>query len=112
MQAALLRELPPGCRWTPPAGGMFFWLSLPAGLDAPRLLPAALQAGIAYVPGVEFYVGGSSAPAGDELRRSLRLSFVTLSPQQIDEAVKRLGQVVREALAALSGQDLPLPQAA
>jgi 2-aminoadipate transaminase len=112
MQAALLRELPPGCRWTPPAGGMFFWLDLPAGLDAPRLLPAALQATVAYVPGVEFYVGASSAPAGDDMRRSLRLSFVTLSPQQIDEAVKRLGQVVRQALAAPSGQAVPRQHAA
>ncbi|MFM2066570.1 MAG: hypothetical protein RLZZ584_1479 [Pseudomonadota bacterium] len=105
MQAALTRELPPGCRWTPPAGGMFFWLTLPEGLDAPALLPAALDAGIAYVPGVEFHAA-DDAPAGArnaaehaELRRSLRLSFVTLSPAQIDEAVARLGRVLRTALA-------------
>ena len=31
MRAALEAHLPPGCRWTVPTGGMFFWVSLPEG---------------------------------------------------------------------------------
>ncbi|MEY4749440.1 MAG: hypothetical protein RIQ60_1654 [Pseudomonadota bacterium] len=103
MQAALQRELgglgdsPEGCRWATPQGGMFFWLTLPAGLDAQRLLEQALAASIAFVPGAEFFVTGTAGPAE---RRTVRLSFVTLSPAQIDEAVRRLGTVLRAALAA------------
>ncbi|MFM2120301.1 MAG: hypothetical protein RL722_1769 [Pseudomonadota bacterium] len=106
MQAALQQELPAGCQWQLPGGGMFFWLQLPEGLDAQALLPLALEAGIAYVPGIEFHPpGGSDAAAVGRLRRSLRLSFVTLSPAQIAEAVARLGRVVK---AAQAGQG-PLP---
>ena len=42
MQAALLAHLPAGCRWQPPIGGMFFWVELPAHLDATALLPLAV----------------------------------------------------------------------
>src|SRR5512139_3150769 len=77
MQAALTRHLPPGCRWTPPGGGMFFWLELPDGLDAGALLPQAVEAGVAYVPGAAFYCDAPQA-------NRLRLSFVTVTPERID----------------------------
>jgi 2-aminoadipate transaminase len=122
MQSALLRELPPGCTWQAPQGGMFFWLTLPPGLDARALLAPALQAGFAFVPGAEFFVGAAQAVAPDagsastghlpaeatlasagpgrpgiDPARTVRLSFVTLAPAQIDEAVRRLGQLLRQA---------------
>jgi 2-aminoadipate transaminase len=55
MRAALDKHLPPGCRFTVPAGGMFFWVELPEDLDATELLPQAVAAGMAYVPGAPFY---------------------------------------------------------
>ncbi|MEO8297379.1 MAG: PLP-dependent aminotransferase family protein [Burkholderiales bacterium] len=88
MHAALTRHLPPGCEWQLPAGGMFFWLRLPPGCDAQALLPAAVEAGIAFVPGAPFFV---QAPDP----RCLRLSFVTLSASQIDEGVRRLACILR-----------------
>ena len=91
MAAALQRHLPPGCEWQRPVGGMFFWLRLPAGLDALALLPKAVAAGIAFVPGAAFY-----AQAADP--RTLRLSFVTLAPAMIAEGVAIFGRVLREAL--------------
>jgi len=71
---------------------MFFWLRLPAGCDAMALLPRAVEAGVAYVPGAAFYADRPDL-------RTLRLSFVTLAPADIDDALRRLGQVVREQLA-------------
>ncbi len=91
MAAALRQHLPPGCEWLEPQGGMFFWIRLPEGLDAMALLPLAVEAGIAFVPGAAFY-----AEAPDP--RTLRLSFVTLNPAQIAEGVEILGRVLREAL--------------
>jgi 2-aminoadipate transaminase len=91
MAAALQRHLPPGCRWQRPAGGMFFWVELPESLDAAALLPRAVDAGVAYVPGAPFYCRDARA-------RTLRLSFVTVSPEQIERAVAALGAVFAEAL--------------
>jgi len=95
MGAALLRHLPAGCDWQTPQGGMFFWLRLPVGLDATALLPRAVAAGVAYVPGAPFFAG----PADDEVRRCLRLSFVTLPAEQIERGIAALGAVLHEALA-------------
>jgi 2-aminoadipate transaminase len=85
MAAALARHLPAGSECSAPAGGMFFWVRLPAGCDAMALLPKAVEAGVAYVPGAAFY-------ADDPDPRTMRLSFVTLSPADIAEAVERLGR--------------------
>ncbi|HEU4458989.1 MAG TPA: PLP-dependent aminotransferase family protein [Methylibium sp.] len=95
MAAALQRHLPPGCAWQTPRGGMFFWLRLPAGLDAMALLPRAVEAGVAFVPGAPFFAG----EPGEAERRCLRLSFVTLAPARIEEGVAALGRVLHEAIA-------------
>jgi 2-aminoadipate transaminase len=90
--AALGRHLPAGTRWTTPDESAFSLLVvLPEGLDAGTLLPRALERGIAYVPGAVFHVGGQGAG-------SLRLSFASLPAARIEEGVRRLGDVVREAL--------------
>ncbi len=89
MHAALQRHLPAGCRWQLPGGGMFFWLELGGGRDTTALLAQAVARGMAYVPGAPFYCG---APRHD----TLRLSFVTATPDQIDTAVAALGQLLKE----------------
>ena len=94
MAAALREHLPAGTEWQAPKGGMFVWLRLPAGLDALQLFPAAVAAGVAYVPGSAFY-----AEQADP--RTMRLSFVTLGTAEIADAVARLGGVLRAAVAAL-----------
>jgi len=92
MRAALEAHMPAGCRWTVPSGGMFFWVELPEGLDAVALLPKAVERGMAYVPGGAFF-------ASDPKQNTLRLSFVTVSPAQIERGVVLLAQTLREALA-------------
>ncbi len=90
MSAALDRHMPAGCRWVTPVGGMFFWLTLPAHMDATALLPAAVAAGMAFVPGSTFFPHGGHA-------NTLRLSFVTAAPAQIEAAVAALGRVLAAA---------------
>ena len=89
MRAALEAHMPAGCHWTVPSGGMFFWVELPAGVDAAALLPRAVELGMAYVPGAAFF-------ASDPKPNTLRLSFVTVAPAQIERGVMLLA----EALAA------------
>ena len=92
MLAALEREMAGlDVQWNRPAGGMFLWVRLPEGLDAVQLLPQAVDRGVAFVPGAAFY-----AEQGDP--RTLRLSFVTASVEQINIGIKALAQAVRAAL--------------
>jgi len=89
MLAALTQHMPEGVSWNRPAGGMFLWARLPAGLDAAALLPRAVARGVAYVPGAAFYAGAADA-------RTLRLSFVAASPEQIERGIAALATVIRE----------------
>ncbi|RVU49571.1 aminotransferase-like domain-containing protein [Rubrivivax rivuli] len=90
MSAALDRHMPAGTTWQVPVGGMFFWLQLPVHIDATALLPRAVEAGMAFVPGSTFFPHGGHA-------NTLRLSFVTASPEQIETAVAALGRVLAAA---------------
>ena len=87
MQAALAAHLPQSgpraCRWRVPGGGMFFWLELPTGVDAEALLPRAVERGVAFVPGAPFF-------AGEAMKNTLRLSFVTVAPEAIERGVRAL----------------------
>ncbi|MBP6898787.1 MAG: PLP-dependent aminotransferase family protein [Burkholderiaceae bacterium] len=101
MARALAQHMPAGTEWQEPQGGMFFWLRLPAGIDALALLPRAVDAGVAYVPGAAFYAAQPGhGPGQGPDARTLRLSFVTLSEAEIADAVAILGRVLHEALDA------------
>ena len=91
LDGALRASMPPEVGWTRPTGGFLTWVELPEGLDALSLREAALEAGVAYVPGAPFYAGGAGA-------NELRLSFSALSEADLGEAGRRLGCVIRDAL--------------
>lgn len=89
---ALAREMPQGVSWTRPEGGMFVWVTLPAGLDGADLLAQSLKTErVAFVPGRAFYADGSNG-------NTLRLSFSCANEAQIDEGMKRLGRLIRANL--------------
>ncbi|MDB5777956.1 MAG: putative transcriptional regulator, GntR family [Polaromonas sp.] len=94
MLAAMAREMPEGVEWNTPAGGMFLWVRLPAGMNAIELLPLAVERNVAFVPGWAFYAGQPDA-------RTLRLSFVTSSVQQIDIGIAALAGAIRDMRAGL-----------
>jgi 2-aminoadipate transaminase len=83
MLAGLPDALPAGSTWTRPEGGMFLWVRLPSSYDTTALLPRVVRHDVAYVPGAPFY---ASAPDP----RTLRLCFVTQTPEEIDEGLRRL----------------------
>lgn len=86
---ALDRHLAGQATWTRTAGGMFLLLRLPAGRPAKALLPAALDHGVAFVPGAPFFPAGG----GEE---SMRLNFVSPPLEQIEEGVARLAKAIRQ----------------
>lgn len=83
MLAGLDARMPEGATATRPEGGMFVWVRVGGDQDSALVLPKAVDLGVAFVPGWPFY-------AGDPDRTTMRLSFVTNSPQAIDEGLTRL----------------------
>jgi 2-aminoadipate transaminase len=89
MLAGLADALPPGSAWNRPEGGMFLWARLPDSYDTAALLPKVVREDVAYVPGAPFY-------AGEPDPSTLRLCFVTETPEQIAEGLRRLGRGLRD----------------
>jgi 2-aminoadipate transaminase len=89
MLAALTREMKGlDVTWNTPAGGMFLWARLPEGVNAVELLPQAVDKGVAFVPGAPFFADNPDP-------RSLRLSFVTASVEQINTGMAALAAAIR-----------------
>ena len=103
MLEALGQQMPAGTTWTHPTGGFYVWVTLPGELDSKVLLPRAVTARVAFVPGTAFYADGSG-------RQSLRLSYCYPEPDRIREGVRRLATVLEEEveLRATFGATGPL----
>ncbi|GGW63848.1 PLP-dependent aminotransferase family protein [Streptomyces galilaeus] len=89
MLAGLPDALPQGSVWNRPEGGMFLWARLPETYDTAALLPGVVREDVAYVPGAPFY-------PGEPDRSTLRLCFVTQTPEEIAEGLRRLGRGLRD----------------
>ena len=92
MLTALADLMPEGTTWTKPGGGLFVWATLPEGLDSKAMVPRAIAARVAYVPGTGFYADGNG-------RQHMRLNFSYPTPERIREGVRRLAGVVEQDLA-------------
>lgn len=78
--------------WHAPAAGMFLWIKLKGVPDTQQLImEKALEKEVLLVPGGVFMID-SSAPCP-----YVRAAFSLSTPQQIDEAFKRLSSLIREA---------------
>jgi len=89
MLVALEREMEGlDVSWTRPVGGMFLWVRLPKGMNAQDLLPEAVERGMAFVPGAPFF-------ADEAEHNTLRLSYVTVSPAQINQGIAALATAIR-----------------
>lgn len=87
MLDALQEFFPASATWTRPQGGMFIWVTLPAHINSMELLEAAVAENVAFVPGAPFY---ANTPASN----TMRLSFVTVPPEQIRIGVQKLGKLI------------------
>ncbi len=83
MQEALVRHFGGRARWTIPAGGFFFWLELPDGIDTTCLLSEAAMKGVTYVPGAACSHDGT-------YRNAMRLSFSNSPVDRLREGIRRL----------------------
>lgn len=81
-----------------PDGGFFFSFMLPEGITSAALRAQAAEAGVRCSDGRGFFV---DSQAGD---RFLRLPFCALAPAEIDEGVRRIGEVVQSLSPALQSR--------
>jgi 2-aminoadipate transaminase len=92
MLAALEQHMPEEVHWTRPRGGMFVWLTLPAGMDAePLAVEAVQQLKVAFIHGAPFFVNGAG-------RNTLRLTFAKEDAAKIEEGIRLLAGFFREKL--------------
>ncbi|MDM4721710.1 PLP-dependent aminotransferase family protein [Micromonospora sp. WMMA1363] len=92
MLDALADLMPAGTTWTRPGGGLFVWATLPAGMDSKAMMPRAIAARVAYVPGTGFYADGTGTD-------HMRLNFSFPPPERIREGVRRLAGVMEQDIA-------------
>lgn len=87
----LRREMPDGVTWTVPQGGLFFFLTMPAGFDTVRFYDTALDAGVAYVAGSFFHTDGSGL-------NTMRLNFSFMSEDKIRDGIALLARLIKKAI--------------
>ncbi|WP_210559051.1 MULTISPECIES: PLP-dependent aminotransferase family protein [unclassified Pseudomonas] len=90
-QSALETHFSDLANWNMPQGGLFFWLTLKQPLDTRTLLNEALANDVAFMPGEPFF------PEPDKNLGHLRLNFSHIDPARLDEGLKRLATVLRQA---------------
>ena len=88
MLETLEETFPAGATWTKPGGGFYVWVTLPPEIDTKALMPKAIVAKVAYVPGTAFYADGFGS-------WSLRLSYCYPSPERIRDGVRSLAGVIK-----------------
>lgn len=91
MISAIETHFPSETKWTKPEGGLFLWVELPENVNGTKLLDAALQERVAFVPGAPFF-----AKAARE--NFIRLNFSNSKPEKISEGIARLGKVMKKQI--------------
>ena len=99
MLESLDAHFPKEATWTKPGGGFYVWVTLPPEIDTKAMVPKAIVAKVAYVPGSAFYADGFGS-------WQMRLSYCHPTPERIREGVKSLGAVVKKELASRAGYQL------
>ena len=99
MLQALEEHFPASATWTKPGGGFYVWVNLPPEIDTKLLVPKAIVAKVAYVPGTAFYADGLGS-------WQLRLSFCHPTPERIHQGVAALGGVIKQEIERRGGNKL------
>ncbi|SED89234.1 PLP-dependent aminotransferase family protein [Ruania alba] len=82
-----LREHVPDAQFVEPEGGYFLWVNLPEGVDGDALFDAAAARGVQIVKGSDFLL--------DDSKNAIRLAYSGVTPDEIDEGARRLGEAYR-----------------
>ena len=92
MLSCMEQEFPEGVSFTYPKGGLFTWVKIPEKLNAQELMEKCVENKVAYVPGGFFFPGGNK-------ENYFRLNYSSCKEDKIVEGIKRLGEVLTEAVS-------------
>ncbi len=91
LRRAIEETFPPEARINYPEGGMAVWVELPTGLDAGELLGKARDRKVMFAPARFFYFQNPQ-------HNAFRLCFTTVADEQLDKAVRILGDLLRSEI--------------
>lgn len=86
---ALRHHLGGLAEWETPAGGLFFWLRLTRAVDTRTLLATAIDRGVAFMPGEEFF------PDRPQLG-TMRLNFSHADADATEHGLRTLAQLLKD----------------
>jgi DNA-binding transcriptional MocR family regulator len=89
MERHLERLRPLGIRWERPAGGFYFWLSLPEEINPRRLMTLCREQGVLVACGDMFLLREAEQPY-------IRLCFTHERPEQIDRGMAIIARLLHE----------------
>ena len=85
-------ERHPEIKYTTPQGGLFLWLTFPDGIDALDLFNQMKDTiKVIFVPGNTFYPYGGHP-------NTARISFATVSEEEIETGITRMGAMLTDLL--------------
>jgi DNA-binding transcriptional MocR family regulator len=87
---AMEAYMPPGVKWTRPAGGYLLWVEFPSGTDAIELHRDALARGISLAPGPIF-------SASNAFHHAMRLNYGHPWSTRTESALKTLGALIQQS---------------
>ncbi|MCD6168215.1 MAG: PLP-dependent aminotransferase family protein [Caldisericia bacterium] len=91
MLQAMEKYFPEEVKWTKPEGGLFVWVTCPEYINTEELFYEAIEEKVAFVIGAAFY-------AHRNIHNCMRLNFSLPSMEQIEEGIKRLGNLLKKKI--------------
>jgi 2-aminoadipate transaminase len=91
---AALKKYLPDVPFAEPEGGFFVSMYLPEQTDSNTLLDRAQAAGLALTNGRDFFADTLEGGEDNMGKRFVRLPFCALTPEQIEEGVRRLATLL------------------
>jgi len=91
MLQAMEKYFPEEVKWTKPEGGLFVWVTCPEYINTEELFYEAIEEKVAFVIGAAFY-------AHRNIHNCMRLNFSLPSIEQIEEGIKRLGNLLKKKI--------------
>jgi 2-aminoadipate transaminase len=83
-------SFPEETEWNDPKGGLFLWVKMPESFNTTDMLMEAVQNGVAYIPGSNFFA--------KPVHNYMRLNYSFPSDDDIVEGIQILGGMLKEKL--------------
>lgn len=81
-------SFPEETEWNRPKGGLFLWVKMPGHVNTTEMLMEAVNSGVAYIPGSNFFTG--------PVHNYMRLNYSFPSEPDIVEGIQILGGLLKE----------------